>query len=105
MMKNRITVKNMGDNAIPLKEYTEQFCYGEPADRLSAYEDIGLEPEEIISLMEENNRLKAILTTPTTSYMTSPIGGLTVDSTGLRKAIDEIDRLRGILYQIKELIS
>lgn len=105
MLKKRITVKNMGDNAIPLKEYTEQFCYGEPADRLAAYEDIGLEPDEILSLMEENIRLKAIITTPSTSYMTSPIGGLTIDSAGLRKAIDEIDRLRGILYQIRELTS
>ncbi len=95
----------MGDNAIPIKEYTAQFCYGEPADRLAAYEDTGLEPDEISSLMEENIKLKAIIATPTTSYMSSSIGNLTIDSTGLRKAIDEIDRLKGIIYQIKKLTS
>ena len=32
-----------------------------------------------------------------TAFMTSPIGDLTIDSTGLRKAVDEITRLRKII--------
>lgn len=43
---------------------------------------------------EEIERLQKIITSPTEAYMTSPIGDLTINSTGLRKAVDEIERLR-----------
>ena len=34
-----------------------------------------------------------------TAFMTSPIGDLSIDSDGLRKAIDEIARLRGLMQE------
>ena len=37
-----------------------------------------------------------------TAFMTSPIGDLTIDSTGLRTAIDEIARLRSIIAEMEE---
>lgn len=38
------------------------------------------------------------------AFMTSPIGDLTIDSDGLRKAIDEIIRLRAIIKDLESKI-
>ena len=61
----RLTEKRDGQNVIPLRQNGKvkwsicsaglgdaptEYLYGEHADRLAAYEDTGLEPEEIIEL-------------------------------------------------------
>lgn len=61
----RLTEKRDGQNVIPLRQNGKikwsicsaglgdaptKYLYGDHADRLAAYEDTGLEPEEIIEL-------------------------------------------------------
>ena len=41
----------------------------------------------------EIERLQNIISSPAVAYMSSPIGDLPIDSTGMRKAVDEIARL------------
>ena len=63
----RLTEKRDGQNVIPLRQNGKvkwsicsaglgdaptEYLYGEHADRLAAYEDTGLEPEEIISAVD-----------------------------------------------------
>ena len=63
----RLTEKRDGQNVIPLRQNGKvkwsicsaglgdaptKYLYGEHADRLAAYEDTGLEPEEIISAVD-----------------------------------------------------
>ena len=61
----RLTEKRFGKNVIPLRQNGKikwsicsagmgdapaEYLYGDHADRLAAYEDTGLEPEEIVEL-------------------------------------------------------
>lgn len=46
-------------------------------------------------------KTEIIDTTYSTAFMTSPIGDLSIDSDGLRKAIDEIVRLRNIINNME----
>lgn len=58
---------------------------------------------EIIKLREENDRLKAAVGAEITNpaIMTSPIGDLTIDSAGMRKAIDTIAELQKKLKHVE----
>ncbi len=71
---NRITtVADNGENVIVLnnsttgiwsigmRNYSTYTIYGFVADRLAAYEDTGLAPEEIAALVADNKRLHAFV--------------------------------------------
>lgn len=73
---NRSTEKRDGKNVIPLRNAVcgidmpywkietesniQQFLYGDAVDKLSAYENTGLEPEEINALIKSRERYIAI---------------------------------------------
>lgn len=58
---------------------------------------------EIAKLREENERLRTAVNAEIANpaIMTSPIGDLTVDSAGMRKAIDTIDALQKKLKHVE----
>ena len=58
---------------------------------------------EIAKLREENERLRTAVNAEIANpaIMTSPIGDLTIDSTGMRKAIDTIDALQKKLTHVE----
>lgn len=58
------------------------------------------EIEAIKALQAENARLRAMLTSETVTYMTSPIGDLPINSEGMRKGVDEVTRLRTELDRV-----
>lgn len=72
----RLTEKRSGQNAIPLRQdgsnkwalcsagmgyAPAQYLYGDHADRLAAYEDTGLEPEEIAEILEQHKGFKSAI--------------------------------------------
>lgn len=72
----RLTEKRRGQNVIPLRQMSSEknfefslakvsdnvsFLYGDVADKLSAYEDTGLTPEEIEALKTDNDRLHRLI--------------------------------------------
>lgn len=74
----RLTEKRQGRNVIPLRQNTLEknetfefslakasdnvsFLYGDAADKLSAYEDTGLTPEEVKVLKVDNDRLHRLI--------------------------------------------
>lgn len=44
------------------RERSEPYAYGYAADILSAYEDTGLSPSQIMQMQKENTELKRLLT-------------------------------------------
>ena len=58
-------------------------------------------------LENKNKRLTETIETyaAKSAVMTSPIGDLTVDSAGMRKAIDEITHLRSVIADIKTVCN
>lgn len=57
---------------------------------------------DIHKLLDVIERLTYLLITPSTDYMISPIGDLPINSKGLRKAVDEIERLQKELEQAQK---
>lgn len=62
---------------------------------------------EIAKLRDENEHLRTAVNAEITNpaIMTSPIGDLTVDSVGMKRAIDEIAFLRSIIADIKTVCN
>ena len=73
---DRLTDKRDGHNVIPLRKFgiknipkfalveisdNTSFLYGDFADKLAAYEDTGLIPEEIIVMKADNKRLHELI--------------------------------------------
>lgn len=58
-----------------------------------AREDIPYLLDLLAEREKEIGRLQSIINSPAVAYMSSPIGDLPIDSTGMRKAVDEIARL------------
>lgn len=73
---DRLTEKRDGHNVIPLRQFgvknipkfalveisdNTSFLYGDFADKLAAYEDTGLIPEEIIVMKADNKRLHELI--------------------------------------------
>lgn len=58
-----------------------------------AREDIPYLLDLLAEREKEVGRLQSIINSPAVAYMSSPIGDLPIDSTGMRKAVDEIARL------------
>ena len=109
----RLTEKRDGQNVIPLRQNGKvkwsicsaglgdaptEYLYGEHADRLAAYEDTGLEPEEIAAAEEAN--------LPVASLQMETGDGFTLESVlgteGMEEAIVEREALRGAVAALPE---
>lgn len=73
---DRLTEKRDGHNVIPLRKFgienipkftlveisdNTSFLYGDFANKLAAYEDTGLTPEEITAMKADNKRLHELI--------------------------------------------